>query len=470
MALLWIFFSGCGLAFGQGAEARPLPSLVEIYWYSSQTVTIPGATSMVVLDPEVARAELGGDVIRFVGLERGETVALGYADGKPFSIRIRVNERPQIAPPPLLGREEMAQGLVSSSLQTSNIDGRNTLAVMNGFSWSQLAGKDGHINFFTQIEDANYSGGHYFNPRTATLLYHDPKLEVQALDFAVNLTNGQTNRNMGPFALLDTVMVRGLDLTLTRGRNQYSYFAGTTLPSFYLTLGSTRDLAGFAFQQQRTEKLALFSSASYINAPTDMSAILSGRRNNFMYTGGFNYLMNDRWAMQATTGASNHGELGRGTLSYVGKRSSLFATASSSPALFPLNQIESIYSGMSSYKAGWTFRITPWLSESVNYQHTITAAAGGIIRAGSSDFVSPGVTFKAGPNQDVSFTTRTAATTADSAAIAPVEIGSICTGTLICQGRCQTPRKFPLENSISRIRYRSTRKINSRCRIQFHFR
>lgn len=359
---------------------------------------------MVVLDQDIARAELGSDIIRFVGLERGETVAVGYVNGKPLSIRVRVIERPQIALSPTLGQTEMAQGSVSSYLQTSNVSGLSSLAMTNGFSWSQLVGKDGHLNFSGQVEDADYPGGHIFNPRTATLFYHAPNTDIQALDFSVNLTNGETQRYMGPFALIDTVGIRGVDVTLKRGLNQYSVFAGITLPSFYLTLGSTRDLGGFSVQRRQTTKLTLFASTSMTNAPIDPSGLVRGRRNSLMDMAGFNYLLNQRWAVQATSGISNYGGLARGTLSYAGSSMGLFATASTSAALFPLNQIESMYSGTSSYKAAWTLKSTHWLSESINYQHTVTQAVGAIAKAGSSDFVSPGFSFRLAKGQDVNFT------------------------------------------------------------------
>jgi hypothetical protein len=393
-----------GIAFGQTAPIPPIPSLIEVYWHSSQTEVIPGITNVIVLDQDIARAELGDDTVRFVGLERGETVALGYINGQPLSIRLRIVERPQIELPPTLGLSEMAQGIVSSSLQTSSVSGMNTLAVSNGFSWSQAVGKDGHLNFSSQIEDANYAGGHVFNPRTANLIYSAPQIEIQALDFSVNLTNGETQRYMGPYALPDTVAIRGLDVTTKRGINQYSLYAGTTLPSFYLTLGATRDLAGVSFQRKQTNKLTLFASTSFVSAPADVFGLTPGRRDSLMDLGGLNYLMSSQWAMQATVGASIFGGLARGTVSYAGKSMTFYATATTSAALFPLNQIESLYSGTSSSKAGWTLKSTNWLSESFNYQHTVTPSADSIIKAGSADFVSPAVSIRLPKGQDVNFT------------------------------------------------------------------
>src|SRR5215472_15961311 len=98
------------------------PSLVEVYWQSSKTVVAPGITNLIILDPEIARAEVGYDTIQFFGLERGETVALGYRNDKPVSIRVRVLQRPPlIVSPAMLRRQsEMASGTISSTMLLSN--------------------------------------------------------------------------------------------------------------------------------------------------------------------------------------------------------------------------------------------------------------------------------------------------------------------------------------------------------------
>ncbi len=71
-----------------------IPSLVEVYWNSSKTIVAPGITNVIVLDEQIARAQPSNDVIQFFGLERGETVMLGYIGGKAISIRVRVVRGP----------------------------------------------------------------------------------------------------------------------------------------------------------------------------------------------------------------------------------------------------------------------------------------------------------------------------------------------------------------------------------------
>ena len=72
---------------------------------------------------------------------------------------------------------------------------------------------------------------------------------------------------MGPFSFYDTIQLRGASVSLRQGANQYTVFGGTTVPFFYLTLGSTRDVAGFSYDRQQSSKLDLFANTSFINAP-----------------------------------------------------------------------------------------------------------------------------------------------------------------------------------------------------------
>src|SRR5438270_10139031 len=78
-------------------------SSVDVYWQSTRSIAAPGVTSVVVLDEEVAHAELGNEVITFAGLSRGQTVALAYVNGASVSIVVHVIEHPiKIIPPSLL--------------------------------------------------------------------------------------------------------------------------------------------------------------------------------------------------------------------------------------------------------------------------------------------------------------------------------------------------------------------------------
>lgn len=396
--------SACGAAFGQSTDTAA-PSLVEVYWKSARTVFVPDITSAIVLDEEITRAKVGPDSVQFLGLERGETVVVAYAKDKAISIRVRVIEKPQISIPPSLlrMRAEMAQGSIDSTTQISDGGGTTSIAFLHGFSWSQPEGANGHLDINGEVENNSLADGRAFNVRRAAVVYQTPSIEVRALDFNVNLVEGGWQGYVSPLSFSDSVELRGADVSLNRGKNQYSLFGGTTIPFFYLTLGSTRDVAGFSFQRKETEALSLFATTSFINAPLDTLALGSARRNNVMQTAGATYIVNPRWAMRGTGGASNHGNLARGEITYTGSRMSAFAAGTRSSPLFPLNQIESIFSGTSSVKAGWNFRSSNRLTESFYTEQSITSSVGGLIHAGSSYYFSPSLSAKLTKAEDVSF-------------------------------------------------------------------
>src|SRR6476661_6044418 len=99
-------------AAAQATDGTGVPSLVEVYWQWSRTITAPALTNIIVLDQDIARVETTIDGLQIFGLARGETVVLGYLHEKPVSIRVRVVARPPIiVPPSALRRQgEMAQG------------------------------------------------------------------------------------------------------------------------------------------------------------------------------------------------------------------------------------------------------------------------------------------------------------------------------------------------------------------------
>jgi SdrD B-like domain len=392
-------------AAAQSSQAQEAPTLVEVYWQSSKTVPVPGVTNVIVLDSDIARAETAYDSIQFYGLERGETVVLGYIGDKPVSIRVRVVQRPMVvlSPGTLRRLSEMAQGSVSSTVQLADSNGLSTVNVLSGLSWSQLAGSNGRFDFSSQVEDNSFTGGHAFNLRSATAVYHGPSLDVHGFDFNANLVGGEPGRYNGALSFNDYVALRGASVTYRNGNNTYDLFAGTTIPFYYLTLGATRDIAGFSVHRRQSDKLYLFATTSFINAPLDLLGISMGRRNNFMQTAGFSYLPNKRWAMQAEGGISNHGGMGRGGLSYNGRKITTYGSATLSSALFPLNQLASLFSGTTSLLGGVVVKTNERFTESVIYQHTLTSGVAGITTNGSSDSLNPAIWVKMTAKQDVNF-------------------------------------------------------------------
>src|SRR5437868_4519086 len=119
-----------------------VPSSVDVYWKSTRTIAAPGVTSVVVLDEEIAHAQLGNDTIEFAGLSRGETVALAYVQGKPVSIVVHVIQHPlAVVPPSLLRRDaEFAHGVFGSDVQIASSASSSNVVLLSSLGWSQQVG------------------------------------------------------------------------------------------------------------------------------------------------------------------------------------------------------------------------------------------------------------------------------------------------------------------------------------------
>jgi hypothetical protein len=387
------------------SDADGVPSIVEVYWQFSRTINAPPLQNIVVLDQEIARVEVVNDGLQIFGLVRGETVLLGYLHEKPVSIRVRVIPRPPIMvqPSALRRQGEMAQGSFGSNVQISNAGGQTTTTVVNDFTWTQLAGPQGRLYINTQVEDNDIQGGHAFNIRHGSIAYRSPGMDISLLDNLVSLTDNGEQHRISPFSYSDSVELRGAALTLRGGKNQYMFFGGTTIPYYFLTLGATRDIGGFSFQRKQSKKLNLFATTSYVNSPVDFFNPTGRRQEDWMQTAGFGYQPSDRWTILGTGGASTHGGMGRGEISYISHRFTFFGSGGSSSLLFPLNRVQSLFSGTTSAKAGVTVSLSDRFTESLYYQHTITQAFSNILHAGSSDYLTPALSWRVDPRDDLNF-------------------------------------------------------------------
>ena len=403
-SLLWLC-ALAPLASAQSIDGNGMPSLVEVYWQWSRTITTPALTNIIVLDQDIARVELAGDGLQIFGLARGETVVLGYIHDKPVSIRIRVVQRPQvtISPAQLRRQSEMAQGSFGSAVQIANGGGQTTAAVVNDFNWTQLAGSQGHLFINTQVEDNDIQGGHAFNIRHGSIAYRSPGIDASLLDNLVSLTDNGNEHHQSAFSYSDSVELRGAGVTFRHGDNQYMFFGGSTIPFYFLTLGSTRDIGGFSFERKQSKKLNVFATTSYVNSPADFLDPTSGRHDDWMQTGGFNFQASDKWSFQTTGGVSTHGGMGRGEVDYISHRYTFFAAGGASSLLFPLNRVQSLFSGTTSAKAGLTVSTNDRFTESLYYQHTITQPFGNILHAGSSDYLTPAFSWRVDPKDDLNF-------------------------------------------------------------------
>ena len=368
-------------------------SNVDVYWKATRTIVAPGVSTVIVLDDEVAHAAVGNDTIEFAGLTRGDTVALAYIHGAPVSIVVHVIDRPvNIIPPSLLRRQaEMAQGVIASDLQATS-GNSSTYTLLSSFGWSQQVG-DHSMNFTSQVEDNNQFGGHGANLRTAGLSYRTPGLSVNVIDFSQSLTGATAEDRINNFSSGNDVQLRGAGITLNSRKNQFSVFAGSTVPYYFLSLNATRDAAGFSFRRRQTDKLNLYGGASYVSIPLSLTNGTQ-RRGYAMETGGLSYHVTKGLLVGGQAGMANDkSHLLRGDFSFASYRFSAYGSAIAATQTFPLTQIQSLFSGTSVYKGETDFRVTQRLSQRFYYEHNVITP-GLIYRvAGTSDYLSPSLAY-----------------------------------------------------------------------------
>lgn len=381
-----------------------VPSNVDIYWKSTRTIAAPGVTSVIVLDDEIAHAQIGNDTIEFVGLSRGETVALAYVNGSPVSIVVRVVEHPfRTVPPSLLRREaELAHGIFGSDFQLSSAGGTSQFVALNSAAWSQQIG-DHRVEVHSQVEDNTQFGGHTMNLRTGGVSYITPHVAINILDFSQSLSGALPEDHVNNFTSPSIMELRGAGVTLDRGKNEFSFFAGSTIPYYFLSLNATRDIAGFSFHRKQTDKLNLFGSTEYANIPINLTDGFH-RRGYVMQNAGLSYRLGKGFLLGAQGGISNHGGLLRGDASYSSFRLSGYGTVILSSQTFPLNQLQSLLSGTSSIKGAVSYRTSQRLTQGLYFEHT-NISPGLIYRVGgSTDYVSPNLSFHISRGESLSTT------------------------------------------------------------------
>lgn len=380
-----------------------MPASVEVYWKSTRTIAAPGATTVVILEDEIAHAEIGVDTIEFAGLSRGDTVALAYVKGLPVSIVVHVIDHPvQIIPPSLRQHDsEMAHGTFGSDFQTTNSGNSSPITLVNSLSWSQQVG-DHAMDFNSQVEDDSQFGGHSANLRSGALSYRTPHTALYVLDFSQSLTGASGEDRINNFSSPSSVLLRGAGLTLRQGKNEYSFFGGSTVPYYFLSLNGTRDVAGFSFHRKQSDRLSLFGGTSYLNIPVSLSDGIH-RRNYAMQTAGVAYRIGKNFRVGTEGGISTAGKMARADASYNSYRLSGYGTAIYASQTFPLNQLQSLFSGTSSFKGGIAYKLTSRLNQSFFAEHT-EIVPGLIYRVrGSTDYLSPNLVYNLARGETLNF-------------------------------------------------------------------
>ena len=371
---------------------------VEVYWRQSRAVAFPDVSHAVVLDESVCQAEVMKDQVRFTGLVRGETLVFVWTKDERQTLLVRVVNEPPKAPRHSL-RSEMdgsARAYLGSSLQSNTAtDVSATYVFFQRFSYQQDVNGN-HLNVQGLSQDATTPAAPRFNLMTASVQYATPHSTFSFLDSVVNLSGGLQGQIV-PYYAASTLLLRGGNVSLRRGDNQFEFFGGSTPPPFFLNLAGTRDLAGFNFNHSFSERLFLHATTGVTDVPFLLPQGGFERHRSAFQNLGLTSHLSKHWAVQATGGGSTEGMLLQGAAAYTGESRSGFVTVTRSAANFPLNQLQVLSTGRSSATAGASAQLTSWLAGMILYQHTSTQSGALFTQGGSSDYINPNLTFLISP-------------------------------------------------------------------------
>ena len=248
----------CLLGFhARGWAQETVPTRVDVYWQQSMAVSIPSASKVVVLDESVCRADVSEDKITFFGLARGESVALVWTNERRLSLLVRVITEPAKLPPPTLrdaSDEGAIHGLYGSSLQGTNGSGSvSGYMFVQRLSWQEdLQGS--RLSIQTQLQDQVGAGTPAFNLNTASVLYSTPRYNLSLIDTIVGMNGGLQAQVVPNSGVVNSLLLRGAEVQFRQGRDEYGFFAGTTVPATYLDFSDTRDVIGFNFGRQESPR------------------------------------------------------------------------------------------------------------------------------------------------------------------------------------------------------------------------
>jgi hypothetical protein len=382
------FFFFCTITSAQTLTLGQTPEVIEVFWQSSKSVSLPGFTDPIVLDEEICRVELNDGRMKVFGLARGETVVLGMLNGARSSVILRVMEKPVMIAPPSLGRnssELLGQGIFTSNFQIANSGSTNTFAVSHGASWGQRIG-DTRLNIRTDVDEPFTVGTPNFNIRTASIQLATPVVTFTLLDFNANLGGSPSGGSISHVSTSDYVQLRGADVAFRRGANSYEVFAGTSIPSYFLSLGGTRNVAGFTIHRQQTERLQLYASTSVISFLSRVAE--NGRETTAPQSVGFDYRMNKHWSFIGRGGFSENGGLILGEAAYAGNRFSGAISAQTMSLGYGLNQIQLSTVPGTNLNLSSSYKVSAKVTQSTNFQHSVIGSdiPGAGISSTTSDY------------------------------------------------------------------------------------
>lgn len=407
LGMLFLCFCALGSA-GMGAQDAP-SQRVDVIFHSSQSLPLPGVTRVALLDDSLCSVQVFPDRIEFSGEKRGTTVAYVWVKDRRLTVLVRVVSPPSEPERPRLSQSELdaiGSGTLGSNALTATGSGSPTsLLLTHNFNWTENDGGN-RLILGARAEDSTLPGVPWFNTDSAYVQYHTPRTDLSLLDFPLDLTGSLSQGGQmqaTPYTLFNIFMIRGADFKIRRGDNQYEFFGGSTPPSYFLSLQGERDIAGFTYSRQLGPTLNVYATSGWLNAPVYFFTPTLRRQHTPFQTAGYNYHPGRRWVIQGLTGTSTRGSLVQQGISYLGPQFTGFVAGTESSASFPLNQMQMLYSGVSSVSTGYTMLFNNKIAGSLYYQHSSTKPGGLILSPGTSDYLNPHLSLSLTPRESLAF-------------------------------------------------------------------
>jgi hypothetical protein len=381
-----------------GAQDTVTPSVVTVFSNEHTTLSVPGVTRVVALDETVCHVDMAGGEIRFSGRLVGETVVFAWIGEVRSSLLVRVTQKPDPPRAATLSPRSMdAIGRGRAGLSVMSTGGAATPFVTHEY-WEWQRVHDGarlSVRGFANT----YSGGpHAFNLPSLSIEHASPTRTLSLMDFTLNL--GAAGERATSLSSYGGFGVRGVDYAVTRGPNRVEFFAGSTVPAFFLSFAGTRNIAGAKLDRAVSQTLKLFSTVGAVMAPVGSDAS-SARAIMPFHTTGMVYGPSPAFSAKATVGVSTRGVLGDVQAEFVRGRFTASAAASDASSTFPLNRVQLLTAGESSVRGigSWAWS---HVSLTTAARHTVSKPGGLALLSGTSNSLSQNVQVNLPYRQQVS--------------------------------------------------------------------
>jgi hypothetical protein len=379
-------------------------NVVEIYLQQSRKISLEHAGRVLVFNEEICSTRIDSTGIEFFGLKRGESVVFVWSsDDVRTTYLVRVVSPPQVAIPPRLRSDHdasLGSGYVASSVQSiSGTGAPSGIAAFHRMDWEQ-GGEDGHLSIRAQGQDSTITGAPAFNLNTATVQYSTPGAVFTLLDSVFNVNGGPASQVV-PTTQIGALTFRGADLLLRRGKNNFELFGGASLPSYFLNSSGTKDVAGVNTTHRLGKDITFFTTSAFTNIPLTSPTGQTSRRNDFFEIAGIAARITRQLGFEADGGVSRSGKHAQMGISYSQFGRSAYASASTTSADFPLNQLQLLPMGTLSINGGFTQALGSRISLSAAYQH-VKAQPNILFNTKSTyDYINPSLSILLTPTERV---------------------------------------------------------------------